>query len=139
MKGILIATHGELSTGIVNSCSLLMGISVNIKTLSLYEFDDVIEFKDRIKSEIMHLDTGEGVLVFTDLYGGSPCNLTMELIGEMRDTHKVYCLSGVNLPMVLQAITLSNSDISIAEAYETCFEAGTRGIVRVNDALNGFR
>lgn len=105
MVGILVATHGNLSDGFLSALSVLLGSTDSIATLSLQPGTDPIQFRDEIKHAIEALDSGSGVLVFLDLFGGTPSNAAMQLVA----THHIECIAGVNLPMLIECASQQDS------------------------------
>ncbi|MDM8293042.1 PTS sugar transporter subunit IIA [Faecalicoccus pleomorphus] len=74
MIGVLIVSHGRLAEGMKDSIQMIMGEVEQVSTIGLFTDTDLEQFKDEIKNEILKLDTGDGVLVFVDLFGASPAN-----------------------------------------------------------------
>ncbi|OCA98824.1 PTS sugar transporter subunit IIA [Clostridium beijerinckii] len=106
MLGIVIATHGTLSNGIKDAAEVIMGNTENIITVNLNAGDDVEKLGNKINNAILEVNQGDGVVVLVDLVSASPYNqsvlATNQLDPELKD--KVYIISGVNLPMVLEII-----------------------------------
>lgn len=110
MVGILIVTHGDLGKALKSSSEFIMGEKQNIRSLGLYHGEDIEDLVERIKKEITYLtkefDNNE-VLVFVDMFGGSPSNATARAINDLGDKQKVECITGVNLPMLLEVASMS--------------------------------
>ncbi|AJG99070.1 PTS fructose transporter subunit IIA [Clostridium beijerinckii] len=106
MLGIVIATHGTLSNGIKDAAEVIMGNTENIITVNLDAGDDVEKLGNKINNAILEVNQGDGVVVLVDLVSASPYNqsvlATNQLDPELKD--KVYIISGVNLPMLLEII-----------------------------------
>ena len=106
MLGIVIATHGTLSNGIKDAAEVIMGNTENIITVSLNAGDNVEKLGKKINNAILEVNQGDGVVVLVDLVSASPYNqsvlATNQLDPELKD--KVYIISGVNLPMLLEII-----------------------------------
>ncbi|UYZ37383.1 PTS fructose transporter subunit IIA [Clostridium beijerinckii] len=106
MLGIVIATHGTLSNGIKDAAEVIMGNTENIATVNLNAGDDIEKLGKKINNAILGVNQGDGVAVLVDLVSASPYNqsvlVTNQLDPELRD--KVYIISGVNLPMLLEII-----------------------------------
>ncbi|OOM76538.1 PTS fructose transporter subunit IIA [Clostridium sp. BL-8] len=106
MLGIVIATHGTLSNGIKDAAEVIMGNTENIITVNLNAGDDVEKLGKKINNAILEVNQGDGVVVLVDLVSASPYNqsvlATNQLDPELKD--KVYIISGVNLPMLLEII-----------------------------------
>lgn len=108
MVGVVVATHGPLASSIVESGALIMGQCENVQCLGLYHGDSIEEFEDKVLNAVSEADTGEGVLILTDLLGGSPCNMAAKAISEFSETKKIDCLYGVNLPVFLEIMNAKN-------------------------------
>lgn len=106
MLGIVIATHGTLSNGIKDAAEVIMGNTENIITVNLNAGDDVEKLGKKINNAILEVNQGDGIVVLVDLVSASPYNqsvlATNQLDPELKD--KVYIISGVNLPMLLEII-----------------------------------
>lgn len=107
MLGIVIATHGKFSTGLIDAAGVIMGNTENIIDVNLNAGDDIDQLGVKIKSAIMEVNQGDGVIVLVDLLSASPYNqsvlATSQLDPELHD--KVYIVGGVNLPMLLEVIS----------------------------------
>lgn len=131
MVGIIVMTHGALSEGIVDAAELITGPVSQVKTLSLRREDNVNDLNDAFLAALQEVDTGDGVLVLTDLLGGSPCN-----VASMNLREKSYrVLSGVNLPMFIEALSSRDSAGSPEELQAACLEAATEGVKNINQLL----
>jgi PTS system mannose-specific IIA component len=131
MIGIIIATHGRFSEEIVRSAELIAGPAKNVKALTLERADNIEDFNDRFVKSIKELDEGDGILVFTDLLGGSPCNVS----NMNMKRYKFQAITGVNFPMLMEAIMLRENDITIEELAEKCLKMGKEGIIHLNKML----
>ena len=131
MIGILIVTHGEFGKELIKSAELIVGKQENVSSLSLKPGDDIDAFHLSIKKEIDKLNNGNGVIVFTDLFGGTPSNTVLRTMMEK----KIQSITGVNLPMLLETLVLRNSDITLESLVSQCIKEGTSGIVDVSKKL----
>lgn len=127
MIGILIITHGSFGYELLQSAELIVGHNTHAKALGLDRDDSIDRFKAEVTEAIRHLDKGDGVLVFADLYGGSPFNAAALNLSEADKEFRFECITGVNLPMVLEALTMRSS-LKIGELKQHCIEAGISGI-----------
>ena len=130
MIGILIVTHGNFGTELLKSAELIIGKQDNVKTLGLNHGDNVDELYDRVSEAIKELDNGDGVLVFTDLFGGSPSNVVARNMEHLN----FYSLTGVNLPMLIEALD-SRYDIELEELVDTVCTSGIEGIKNIRSEL----
>lgn len=105
MIGLVLATHGPLAEAFVSSGTLIVGNIGNVAQLGLFHGDSIEQFEQRVCSAIEEADEGDGVIVLTDLLGGSPCNVTAKTIGRLYKEKKLECFYGINLPIFLEAVT----------------------------------
>jgi len=127
MIGVLIVTHGDLGKELLKSAELIVGKQNNVATLGLFHGDSMDGFREKITKTIKELEEGEGVLVFVDLYGGSPSNATAMNMKKFFKNTKFECITGVNLPMVLEAL-MSRSSYNLESLKEHCIQTGLLGI-----------
>lgn len=132
MVGVLILTHGKFADGLKNSVEMIMGQNDSFYTMGLYEGEDFSEFKEKVLEYIIQLDTGEGVLALVDLFGASPYNSVMFNYQEFRKLDKnVKLLTGVNLPMVIEALNARNY-MNLENLYEEVMQTGINNIKGFN-------
>lgn len=127
MIGILIVTHGKFGQELLESAELIIGELEKTDAISLFPNDSIDDFKKNIIERLKSLDTGKGVMVFVDLYGGTPSNsiaLNLDLNGNEIN---IECITGVNLPMLLEALTMRNN-LKLSELKKYCIEAGINGV-----------
>lgn len=98
MIGVLITTHGNLGNELIKVAELIKGPLNDILHICVDQAKDVEDLKKEISNAIKKLDKGKGVLVLTDLFGGTPSNISLSFMKE----GKGEVLTGVNLPMVLK-------------------------------------
>ncbi|RKL63642.1 PTS mannose transporter subunit IIAB [Thermoanaerobacteraceae bacterium SP2] len=134
MIGILIVTHGEFGKELLRSAELIVGKQEKVLCLGLNHGDDIYQLKENVKHSIKELDTGKGVLVLTDLFGGSPSNVAAANLKDL----KFKSLTGVNLPMLIEAL-ISRQDHDLSEIVKLCYDAGVQGIKNIEEALQSQR
>ncbi len=98
MIGKLILTHGGLARELLAAANVISGQLTGFEALSLDWKDGFDEARSQVAAVLDRLDQGQGVLILTDMYGGTPCNIAMTFFQPGR----VEVLTGVNLPMVLR-------------------------------------
>ncbi len=131
MVGIIVMTHGALAQGIVDAAELITGPAHQVQTLSLRREDNVNDLNDAFVAALEQVDTGDGVLVLTDLMGGSPCN-----VASMNLRDKDYqLLTGVNLPMFIEALASREDGCSAADLAKACRDSATDGVKHINELL----
>jgi len=102
MIGILIIAHDTLPESLVKAVTHVLGARPpQFETLSVSASDDPLNLLPAAREAVQALDTGEGVLIFSDIYGATPCNLASKLLVPGR----VEVVAGVNLPMLVRAFT----------------------------------
>ena len=102
MIGILIVAHDKLGESLVSAVTHVLGARpAQFEAFSVSATDDPLMLLPRARERVSALDTGDGVLVFSDIYGASPCNL----VGKLLKRGRVEGVAGVNLPMLVRAIT----------------------------------
>lgn len=125
MKGIIIASHGNMAQGILETSQLFFGQQEQIKAFCLQANDNPDEFVEVLKQGIKDVDSGDGVVVFCDMLFGTPCNCMMRILAENIDNPKLDVITGVNLAMILQILAVrESSDCSVQELLD----AGNQGI-----------
>lgn len=116
MIGLLLITHDTLGESLVQcACHVLNKRPVQLMQLGVAAGDDPNDLLPLAKQMLRLVDTGEGVLVLTDIYGASPSNLAAKLL----DAGKVEGLAGVNLPMLLRAISYRDKGMETLLARAT--------------------
>ncbi len=127
MKGILLASHGPLAKGMFETSQLFMGTEIpQYDYLCLEATDAAEDFGAKIKKKAEQLDSGEGVIIFVDLLGGTPYNQSCLLLVN---PEKVQLISGMNLSMVLEQLGNRLSDVY---DFDALVQTGIDGIKDVN-------
>lgn len=126
MIGVLIVTHGGLATELLAAARVIAGELPNFRALSLDWSEGLEQARERIAEELARLDTGDGVLLLTDMYGDTPSNAALSLRIEGR----VEVVSGVNLPMVVRLGCSRSSAAPIGEVARWLEVKGRRSIAR---------
>ena len=98
MIGVLITTHGNLGSELIKAAELIRGSLKGIVHVAVDQTKGVEDLKKEISTAIKKLDQGQGVLILTDLFGGTPSNISLSFLKEGR----VEVITGVNLPMLLK-------------------------------------
>ncbi len=99
MIGILIAAHNDMGPALRRAAEGIVGRMERVEAVSLGYAEPVAVARDRIAKALDHLDDGGGVLILTDMFGGTPTNVSLEFL----ESGRVEVLTGVNLPMVIKA------------------------------------
>ena len=101
MVGILIATHGDLAVSLLETAKTIVGAAKQVETISITTDRDVDHIREELAGKIQKLDTGDGVLILTDMFGGTPANISLSFLNEKM----VDVITGVNLPMIVKLLT----------------------------------
>ena len=131
MIGVLIVTHGNLGAELIKAAELIKGSLEGIVPVSVDQTKGVEEVKKEITSALKKLDKGKGVLVLTDLFGGTPSNISLSFMKP----GKVEVLTGVNLPMLLK-IQDKRSDMDLNDFSHYIKDYGRKNISLASEILN---
>ncbi|EQF27494.1 PTS system fructose IIA component family protein [Clostridioides difficile CD160] len=134
MAGIVIAAHGNMAKAMLESAELIVGKQEKVETLGLNHGDSIDDFSKRLENEIEKYKD-EGVLLLLDFYGGTPFNTSAIVINKFAKVCDLECLTGVNLPMLLE-LFLNRENMKLIELKNLCEEVGVSGIKDVKAALN---
>ncbi len=128
MVGFLIATHGGLAEGLLNSIQLITGKQEKLRLISIDWETDVERFGQEIIEQVISLDDGNGVIIFTDIKMATPYNRAVMASQTLKPNHLYKVISGVNLPMLLEAISIRMQKQNLEEICQAALRAGTEGI-----------
>jgi PTS system mannose-specific IIA component len=98
MIGVIITTHGNLGCELIKAAELIKGKLEGVSYISVDQTNGMEDIKKQISSSIKKLEQGQGVLILTDLFGGTPSNISLSFLKE----GKLEVVTGVNLPMLLK-------------------------------------
>jgi len=130
MIGGVIVTHGQLANELVSAAEMIVGEIHHIMAVSIGWHDDVDVARQEIERAIQRVDAGNGVLLLTDMFGGTPTNIAASFLGQA----PVEIVTGVNLPMVIKVAT-QEKDEPLAELARRVCDEGQRQIHLAGDIL----
>jgi PTS system mannose-specific IIA component len=130
--GVVVVTHGQLANELVNAAEMIVGDQPQFTAVSIGWHDDVNDARDDIAQAIERVRGPEGVLLLTDMFGGTPSNLGMTFL----ETDRLEVITGVNLPMLIKLAGLRSSAGLLAVAKEMR-EHGRNAIWVASDFLRG--
>jgi len=130
MIGLLIISHCDLGKEFLNAAELIVGRLEAADSISITQTKESKEILEEISKKIRSLNQGEGVLVLTDMFGGTPSNLSLSFLND----EKVEVLTGVNLPMVI-AVSNDRDRLTLGELGEKAQQAGKRSITLARQLL----
>jgi PTS system mannose-specific IIA component len=130
--GVVVVTHGQLATELVNAAEMIVGDLPQFTAVSIGWHDDVNDAKGDIEQAIERVRGQEGVLLLTDMFGGTPSNIGMTFLEKDR----LEVITGVNLPMLIKLASLRSSSDLLAVAQEMR-DHGRGAIWVASDLLRG--
>ena len=128
MIGVVVVTHGQFATELVNAAETIVGDLPQFTAVSIGWHDDVDDARDEIKQAIARVQGPSGVLILTDMFGGTPSNLGLTFL----EANRVEVITGVNLPMLIKLASLQSSSDLLGVAREMR-EAGRDAIWVASD------
>jgi mannose PTS system EIIA component len=132
MIGLVLVTHGRLAVEFRAALEHVVGPQSLIETVSIGPEDDVERRRQDILGAVGKVNDGGGVIVLTDMFGGTPSNLAISVM----EPGKVEVIAGVNLPMLIKLASVRD-DKPLAEAISDAQEAGRKYINVASQVLNG--
>ena len=130
MIGLVLVTHGQLATEFVIAMEHVVGAQKAIAAIGIGARDDMEERREEIADCIAKVDSGQGVIILTDLFGGTPSNLAISLM----EKGKVEVIAGVNLPMLIR-LDGARKSMGISAAIAAAKEAGQKYISVASEIL----
>lgn len=133
MIGVLIVTHSNLGAALIEATQFIAGrVPEKLEAVSIDLREDAEMLRKKIAAAIKQLDSREGILILTDMFGGTPSNLSYSFLEE----GKIEVISGVNLPMVIRAETL-RKNMGLSELAEKIEAFGKKSISLASGILRG--
>jgi mannose/fructose/sorbose-specific phosphotransferase system IIA component len=136
MIGIVLAAHGPLPKALLESCDMILGELPQVTTVSLMPGDSLEGLVDRLREAAETVESGQGVLVLLDMFGGTPANATA-MLSQQRD--HLAAVTGASLPMLLETFMSRQSSDDLDALATTAVTAGRTGVVNVVESFNEFR
>lgn len=133
MIGMVLVTHGRLAEELRHAMEHVVGPQKAVATVCIGAEDDLDCTRADIRRSIEEVDQGDGVVVMTDMFGGTPSNLAMQMTG---DGKLVEVLAGVNLPLLVKFARVRGSE-PLAEAVDHAKAAGRKYIASGRDVAAG--
>jgi PTS system mannose-specific IIA component len=130
MIGGIIVSHGKLGEELLNALTIILGEAPNIESISIGWYDDVEDSKKKINLSLKRVDQKNGVIIFTDMFGGTPTNLSFSFFKE----NHVEIITGVNLPMLIKFVSLQRNN-DLRDVARKVVEQGKKNIHLVSALL----
>lgn len=132
MIGVVVVTHGQLARELLNAAEAIVGDLPRFSAVSIGWHDDVDDAREEIRQAVARLQIEGGVVVLTDMFGGTPSNLALTFL----EPERVEVVTGVNLPMLIKLSALQQSDDVTAVARELR-DTGRKAIHVASDLMLG--
>jgi len=132
MIGLVLVTHGHLAQEFRAAMEHVVGPQEAVETISIGPDDDMERRRQDILAAVKKVDTGDGVVLLTDMFGGTPSNLAISVM----DQAKVEVVAGVNLPMLIKLASVRD-DMKLERAITEAQEAGRKYISVASEVLAG--
>ena len=132
MIGLVVVTHGQLATELVNAAEMIVGDLPRVAAVSIGWHEDAADAREAIGQAIARVDQGAGVLVLTDMFGGTPSDLAMSFLAG----GNVEVVTGVSLPMLIRLADLT-ARATLLEAAREIRQQGRDAIWVASDLLRG--
>ncbi|MBX6369986.1 MAG: PTS sugar transporter subunit IIA [Rhodospirillales bacterium] len=123
MIGMVLVTHGRLAAEFIAALEHVVGPQANVAAVCIGPDDDMEQRRQEILRSVAEVDTGDGVVLLTDMFGGTPSNLAISVM----DRGKVEVIAGVNLPMLIKLASLRQTE-RLPDAVRGAQEAGRKYI-----------
>ena len=131
MIGLIVVTHGNLAKEFVAALEHVVGPQAQVAAIPILPADDMEERRNAILAAAKAVNTGDGVIILTDMFGGTPSNLSISVM----DAGSVEVIAGVNLPMLVKLARIREV-ASLADALKQAQEAGRKYIHVASLVLN---
>jgi len=129
--GVVVVTHGHLATELLNAAETIVGELPQFAAVSIGWHDNTEDAREEIAQAIRRVQQGQGVLIVTDMFGGTPSNLAMTFLGQ-----DVEVITGVNVPMLIKLASLRHES-DLLTAARDMREHGRNAIWVASDLLRG--
>lgn len=136
MTKLLLLSHSQLSESIYNTVKLIMGKpDDSIAYLTLPYGQDLQEYQSSIEEHVKSAKD-DGILILTDLFGGSPFMISVKILKQYQDQIPMEIICGMNLPMVIELANAISQHKSLPELKQIAMQAGIEGIIDFKSKLN---
>ena len=123
MIGLVVVTHGRLADELINALEHVVGPQTNVASVCIGADDDMEKRRSDILRSVKEVDVGAGVIVLTDMFGGTPSNLAISIIDKVT----IEVIAGVNLPMLVKLASIRDQ-CNLTETVLKAQEAGKKYI-----------
>ena len=131
MIGLLLITHGELGAELIKTLEHIMGLQKNMTSISIFPEDNIESRKIQALKIIKKIDQGNGVILLTDVFGGTPSNIAISIMKKKQ----VELITGVNLPMLIKLCSI-RQHYNLEKTLKNAASAGKKHIHITNQLMN---
>jgi PTS system mannose-specific IIA component len=131
MIGIVVVAHFNLAREMVAATELIVGKQEQFRYVDIFPDEDVDKIKKKLTDALKSVDAGEGAVILTDMFGGTPSNISLSFLEE----GKVEVVTGTNLPMLIKLVTYRQSK-GLSELASFIASYGKKNIYLATDVLN---
>ncbi len=135
MVGALIVTHGKLAYELLSAAQKIEAHTGVIEAVPLEWTDTVDEAREKIRQALERIGTAGGVIIFTDMFGGTPSNISLSFL----EKNHVEIVTGVNLPMIVKFATMQRGATDVSTLAHVISEKGSKAIRVASDLLTAER
>ena len=129
MVGVILVTHGQFGQHLLEAAQTILGPQEQCAHIAVEGAVDMATLLTDLKNAVKRMETGEGVIILTDMFGGTPSNIGLSLL----QPGKVDVLTGVNLPMLLRILGMRDQELT--QLAQNAKNAGIQGIVLAGEVL----
>ena len=129
MVGVIVVTHGQFGKHLLEAAQTILGPQEQCAHIAIEGAVDMAELLSELKSTVKKLETGSGVIILTDMFGGTPSNISLSLL----QPGKVDVLTGANLPMLLRILGMRDQELT--QLAQDAKNAAIQGIVVAGEVL----
>lgn len=130
MFGMILVSHGSIGTEMLRALDHIVGAQAQTSAISIAPDEDMDECRNQILSSIKDVNTGDGVVLLTDMFGGTPSNLAISVMPKT----KAVVLAGVNLPVLVKLASMRETS-SLQDSVEAAADSGRKYIQLVTENL----
>lgn len=133
MIGIVVVTHGQLARELVSSAEMIVGEIPDVTSVSIGWHDSPEDAQEEIREAIKRVEKGNGTVLLTDMFGGTPSNLSLSFL----ETDRLEVVTGVNLPMLIKLVGLREvENTSLLEVARQICSQGKESIYQASDLVS---
>jgi mannose PTS system EIIA component len=134
MIGIVVVTHGQLGDALIDTASIIFGERPEaVVPVSIDLTQDINKLRQKIQESIKQVNYNNGIIILTDMFGGTPSNLSYSFLEEGR----IEVISGVNLPVLIKSVNLRKKGTDLHEMAKTIEAYGKKSISLASNILKG--